>query len=366
MAFRFLLPALLVPAASKRLKQTTSTLMKDGEAQEYKKSRKFSFMTSDLGKPDHHPGFFGTIFYEWWGDRAATDVKEEIVSGHTCAKKTQQRDETYYASSFCYWLPDIQHKVHQAPGLAWVGGAYPNGHQLCQGLAASGKCLKCSACHNNGRDADGTVDRTAFAEEIPLPEGCLTESAVEETCVQEYDSSSSMDEEMTRCNEVKTRYLAALHPFEECEQKLKELPHKIEVTIPNLIQLEQDKILKVETELKGAKRDVVGLCSKMYNDCKGYVGSVSRQPSWMRKLRFARRYHSRTVSRILRDVGNIKCSKPVQPRKPRKPQAPTQPPPRREWGAPPTIPVECETTTTTPKAIEVASTLAQVSGWCPH
>merc|ERR1719401_359932 len=113
-------------------------------------------MTSNLSYPGHEKGLFGTV-KEWFGGRATSDdVKDEIVSGHACQKRGN-RDETYYASSLCYWLPEITDGSarHLKGALTWRGGKYPGGKSLGDSIAGAGMCVKAATCHNNARGEDG-------------------------------------------------------------------------------------------------------------------------------------------------------------------------------------------------------------------
>ena len=137
----------------------------------------FSFMTTDLRYPGHEAGMFGTV-KEWFGGRAIDDdVKEEIVQGHACAHRGF-RDETYYASSFFYWLPEFESTKRLQGGLTWRGGAYPKGMNLVVNAGYSGRCIQLSVCHNNARGERGAVSYTGFVQEKQLEAGCLKETFI--------------------------------------------------------------------------------------------------------------------------------------------------------------------------------------------
>jgi hypothetical protein len=132
----------------------------------------FSFMTDNFRYPGHETGFLGTIT-EWFGGRSTSDDrKDEIVEGHTCQKRGS-REETYYATSLCYWLPEISSKSSRYSLMYWKGGKYSNAKSLCGGMTGSGVCAKCSVCHNNARDDDGDVEYERFYEHLTLPDGCF-------------------------------------------------------------------------------------------------------------------------------------------------------------------------------------------------
>jgi len=114
---------------------------------------------------------------------AYTGLKDEIAAEHTCATKGR-RDETYYASSLCYWIPDIKDpEMSDNFGLAWQ--TPDNIEEMCPGISRGkgGKCVKCSVCHNNARAEGRKLSYTNFPTEIPMDteseNGCMTETKIE-------------------------------------------------------------------------------------------------------------------------------------------------------------------------------------------
>ena len=95
-------------------------------------------------------------------------MNDEIIEDHACQGKKSKRDESYYASSFCYWLPDyVQSSMPSSSGLSWTGGAYGDKLKSMGGaVTGTGKCVKLVACHNNARDKKGNVDKSSHAEVV--------------------------------------------------------------------------------------------------------------------------------------------------------------------------------------------------------
>lgn len=77
----------------------------------------FKFMTDDMRYVEHENGFFDNA-KEWlFSDRASSDdVKDELVRGHYCQSRGE-RSQTNYASSFCYWIPEMQPRGSSEKGL---------------------------------------------------------------------------------------------------------------------------------------------------------------------------------------------------------------------------------------------------------
>ena len=225
MALRgLLLSGLFVCAAAVRNAAKLAPMVAGTSEDELDLEVDFSFMTSDFRYPGHSAGVIGTV-KEWFGGRAISDdVKEEIVKGHSCARRGA-RDETYYATSFCYWLPEISaHSERTSAGLTWKGGAYPNGIILFKGVQGQGKCVKCSVCHNNARGDNGGVAKTDFVEVLELPSGCLKESDVERFCVSSYDvTAADLKAEKIRCEHVQQRYDRAVSRLKTVQAELRRL-----------------------------------------------------------------------------------------------------------------------------------------------
>ena len=86
----------------------------------------FSFM-GKVGNYTGRSNFALNKFSEWlWADRHLGKTREEITAGHKC-QKVGERQETYYAASFCYWVPEIFDNPWGKASLSWKGGPYPSG-----------------------------------------------------------------------------------------------------------------------------------------------------------------------------------------------------------------------------------------------
>lgn len=266
----------------------------------------FSFMTSDFRYPEHKAGVFGTM-KEWFGGRAtSSEVKEDIVAAHTCARRGEA-DETYYASSFCYWMPEFTKHQRTAPSLLWRGGAYPAGKSLHRGVDGySGVCVKMAICHNNARDDGGDVDKTSFLETVHLPSGCLKERDIERQCVAEYDSNSQdLKNEDERCHEVQRRYDTATSELATCKQQLRYLPGEI-ADLPRRIQKAENKVIRLEERYRYAKDRERSERSDMHRRCQRYQ-SKKGNLGFMNML-----MGETSTERILRV--SFSCSRPIMPR----------------------------------------------------
>jgi len=149
-----------------------------------------------------------------WMGRGGQETYD-TVQGHACQTRGRY-DDSYYASSMCYWSPDAGSRnsnIHW--GLNWQGGY--GATEFCQGrVPAPGTCARCSVCHDNSRDRDARVDADNVAgilEIIPLP-NCMTDAAIEAECNQQFDGNNVevlIDE--ARCREVQGRYDSSVADF---------------------------------------------------------------------------------------------------------------------------------------------------------
>jgi len=164
-----------------------------------------SSLPPGTGEPvDWH---FMTQQFSWAGrgDQRGYDT----VQGHVC-QSGGSYDESYSASSLCYWRPDAGSTQQTHWGLNWRGGYGPR--EFCRGLNVEpGVCARCVVCHDNSRDRDAQVD-VGFtrAEIIPLPE-CMKESAIEAECEAHFASANSqLVNEEAQCRDSQTRYEEAV------------------------------------------------------------------------------------------------------------------------------------------------------------
>ena len=235
----------------------------------------FEFMTDDM----NYTGRSGRAihkFSEWlWADRQEGTAKEEIVTGHTCQKAASSED-SYYASSFCYWVPEILTASWPKPMLRWQGGSYTSGATVIDGRSfpdseLRGKCIKASVCHNNGfgSDDEDAVTRTnPTAEAVPLPKGCLGENEILWKCeagLQE--ANADLKKRVVSCGSVQERHTAAVHELNACLDVLRNLPSQIETGIPRkirdqeaLIRRQISDISRAESDKKSAKTTVSSRC----------------------------------------------------------------------------------------------------------
>lgn len=147
---------------------------------------------------------------------------KEMLDGHACNNAGNvQRVLTYYASSFCYWIPasgkddemswqrgvSMWTRQHNL-GVTWEvpGGEVQEG--VCMLTAAEaeykykGKCIKCSLCHNNARTATHKPTWHYQIETVELPD-CLSEEQIKELCNQEYEKSADLKARQKQLKECK-------------------------------------------------------------------------------------------------------------------------------------------------------------------
>jgi len=185
----------------------------------------FSSNAADPAQTNHHMPQGAGDAVDWhfmtpevatWMGRGGQE-KYDTVQGHACQSRGRY-DSSYYASSMCYWSPDAgssspERNMHW--GLNWQGGY--GATEFCNGARpAPGTCARCSVCHDNSRDVDARVDADSvdgILEIIPLP-NCMTDSAIEAECNQQFDGNNVevlIDE--ARCREVQGRYDQSVADF---------------------------------------------------------------------------------------------------------------------------------------------------------
>jgi len=145
-----------------------------------------SFMGSDKVYQGHSTsGFWG-----WSSRKIRDDVREEVLRNHFCANRFD-RDMTYYASSLCYWAPDVPTASRtddvMGIGLEWSGSLVGADTRMCGNFKETGKCVKCSVCHNNARSEDGSVKYESWTDEIALDYNkCKKESWIDDECLRSF------------------------------------------------------------------------------------------------------------------------------------------------------------------------------------
>jgi len=233
----------------------------------------FNFMTDDFRYQGRKPTVWGWVKRTLFGGRRQfTSLKDELATGHVC-NKVGTRDQTYYASSLCYWIPEIKDTPKdntqgaQGPGLTWV--MKEGTKQLCQPFSGSGQCVKCAVCHNNGRSKDGNVTATAFQENevMPLPPGCLKELDIEQKANEDFDGNhSSLVNEKTDCETKEAAYVKATRELEENTKEIERLERRIDAiprekaAVERTISDLRSKVGRDEANIEQAMWDGQGQC----------------------------------------------------------------------------------------------------------
>lgn len=256
------------------------------------KDLNFKFMTSDFTYTGHETGGMMGTMWEWFGGRATVDnVRPEIVNGHTCQKRGQ-RDDTYYASSLCYWIPDNaadQYMQRTDKVLVWKGGQKysSSSKDFCKGfmeLVQAGQCVKCATCHNNARGDEGAVQSTSFVVQIPLPENCLKESEIERRIIADFDrNSGDLKSEDTRCQTVERRYDTAVNALDRCVKELERLPRVIQSELPQEIEQAKTDISWKQGVLQSAQQSEQTARGRMARKCQQYM-DIRHTGSWQNML----------------------------------------------------------------------------------
>jgi len=248
------------PAPTPVFTTTTTTIMEfkgpvDGGVD-------FGFMTSDK-TPQKGRGGIVNWFNRNILRRRQRNMNnfEEVVGLHTCKKRSDEgksggRDQTYYASSLCYWLPDIERvREPKTVGLQWNGGSEGR-KSLCNVLSGAGKCVKCSVCHDNAISASGKVSSSAFPEEIALPPGCLKETEIEGNATMDFDiKNRPLKTENDRCTGVKASYTLANERYMKADSTLTELNKMVDEELPSRIADKQAIIISEGGRLKESQEE---------------------------------------------------------------------------------------------------------------
>jgi len=227
-----------------------------------------NFMTDDFRYQARKPSVWGWVKRTLFGGRRQfTSLKDELAAGHVC-NKVGERDQTYYASSLCYWIPEIKdtptdnNAGAQGPGLKWV--MKEGEQQLCKSFTGSGQCVKCAVCHNNGRSKDGNVSATAFQENevMALPPGCMKELQIERAANDDFDGNhSSLYNEKTDCETKEAAYVKATSELEANR---------------NLIQRLNSRIRQIPGEISAVDRAIMDLGYQLSRDDQA-IGSAMSQ-----------------------------------------------------------------------------------------
>jgi hypothetical protein len=236
----------------------------------------FSFMTQgDFRRPAVASNFW-TWMHKIFGRRRDNkkDVKEEIAFAHHCAKdgNAAADDQVYYASSFCYWLPDITQEEEIKPdiGLNWVNGRDVPRKPLCGGLSGAGKCMKCTSCHNNALSRDSMLSFTTQAEDLTgfLPPSCKKETEIERHCLSEFEKENTdLSFQNKQCIIAKGKYETAITEYEETVSEIAMLNDTI-ARLPGEISNLEEEIARQEGIINASETEGQTARNNAYSDCE--------------------------------------------------------------------------------------------------
>jgi len=215
---------------------------------------RFSFMTHDPHDRDYHKssganagllgGLRGLFGQKVMKDRPVNATKEEIVKGHYCQKPGIAREQTYYASSFCYWIPEGEKYTHnqgQTPsGLSWSGDKVEP-FDAVSTQNHRGKCVKSSYCHNNARGKGGDFHASGFIEEIEVGD-CKKEADIDRLCQDEFNTNAGegLKTQQDKCKIAEDAFTQAVAKHDECLKKIESLSEQIDAIPGRIIQAEKD------------------------------------------------------------------------------------------------------------------------------
>jgi len=247
-----------------------------------------SFMGSDRA----YAGHVTSGWWYWANRKTRPDVREEVLKGHKCATRggAESRAQTYYASSLCYWLPEVE-TVQRSDdgfgiGLEWTGSLLGADKKFCGGFTESkGKCMKCSVCHDNARNKDGTVNFEAWPEEIALDyeseNRCLKEKVIESECEWTFSQTHApLIAKMEDCTQKKAKFDSAETLHEQALAMLEALPRLINIEIPlrrAALDEEKSRLRKVVNNAQKEDSDI--LFKVIDPDCEAMVTS-DLSPGW--------------------------------------------------------------------------------------
>lgn len=205
-----------------------------------------------LGTDTVYQGHQKTGFWVW-ANRATRNERDEVLRNHKCASRGS-RDQTYYASSLCYWVPDVPTAQRSDDGmgigLEWTGSLLHTDERMCTaGFTQKGKCMKCSVCHNNARNMEGKVTFVTWPEEIALSSDCLKETDVERNCDRDFQiTQRPLIDRVDVCTEAEAEHDSAVSLHERALALLEALPRLIETEIPLRIDTLETERLRLRTE----------------------------------------------------------------------------------------------------------------------
>lgn len=273
-------------------------------------SMNFSFMTGDLRYQARQPTVWGWMKRALFGGRRIfSTLKDEIVKGHSC-NGVGARDQTYYASSLCYWIPEIKappsesNQGTKGPGLKWLKGE--PGKQLCKKFEGSGQCVKCAVCHNNGRTKTGDVTATAFQENdiVPLGPSCMKELQIEGQVNTEFDGNhTDLKNNKTDCETREREYNEAVKNLRDNLDLQQRLQNRLNA-LPGEINNQESRTRQLEQQ-KGQLEGVVWNARRYAeHPCHPWRGET-----WYRWLG----YSSVSAQQVLSAWPTFICSRPSRP-----------------------------------------------------
>jgi len=234
----------------------------------------FGFMTNDMSYVKHEKDLAGQASEWMFGTRGSSDDgKHDIVRGHFCQSRGR-RAETYYASAYCYWLPDVE-----APGaprggdtMHWEGGPAHFGSVLLARESGAGACVKAMVCHDNARNEDASPRRTTFREQLDLPKGCLLESQIRERCTGQYEESAgTLPQEGEACLAARAKSEEAARLLSQCDERLERLPRLIAEEYPGMIAAQEEAIRDRERRLSDQQIRLQLAARSASSACSGRV-----------------------------------------------------------------------------------------------
>jgi len=248
---------------------------------------------------------FMTPDFSWAGRQQQNQF--DVVQGHACQHDSSSYDNSYYATSLCYWHPESQHiesqHIDRAWGLGWSGSARED---WCGDIRTQfGVCARCSVCHDNARDRDASADKEAARLEIiPLPDDCMKEGAIEAECLQEFEANNGeLAHEDARCREVQTRYDAALASYNSITSTISTSEYAITV-LPHQIHEARRQVMHLRRQVRNARRqDEVNRASGQASSLAfGFRHETARWERTLHRRTNELSHHRRALRRAYRNL----------------------------------------------------------------
>lgn len=196
-----------------------------------------------------------------WAGRGDQELYD-TVQGHAC-QANGWYDNSYSASSLCYWHPETEHIAPQHWGLSWRGGYGPR--EFCGEIGIQrGVCARCNVCHDNSRDSDAAVDlgNDHHLEIIPLPE-CMKEVNIEMVCNQHFDGNNGqLLNEETRCREIQGRYDEAVVNFNTINDTIAGSESSITELVQNMVHGSPQGAYCSEQTIENIRQTAVRHCRR--------------------------------------------------------------------------------------------------------